>query len=160
MLDERPAVIAIERAMGASYGANPLRVFVDDRLVGKVRRNGTMDFSIPPGNHQVSVKMAHASAGPLLLRVGSSERIDLICRSNQLPIHPLMLHSIKFIAFLTVCALIAGVFPQLQFLLMADMQTELVIAGGLSLLGTSLYAASAYKAGALWLEIELSEKAA
>lgn len=158
MFDEPPAIVAIERAMGASYGANPLRVFVDGRLIGKIRRNGTVAFPIPPGKHQVSVKMAHASAGPLCLLIGSGERIDLFCRSNQLPINPLMLHAIKVIAFLVVCALIAAVVPQLQRFLMADMETEVAIAGGLSLLGALLYVVSAYKAGALWLEIELSEK--
>jgi hypothetical protein len=158
MYDEPPAVLAIERAMGASYGANPLRVFVDGALIGRIWRNGNIAFSIPPGKHAVSVKMSYASAGPLYLQIGSGERVDLFCRSNQLPINPLMLHAIKVIAFLVVCALIAAVVPQLQHFLMADMETEVAIAGGLSLLGALLYVVSAYKAGALWLEIELSEK--
>ena len=141
-----------------SGGANPLQVFVDGRRVGRIWINRVSEFSVTPGAYSVSVKMSHATAGPLLIRVGPHERVELLCGSNQAPMHPLMSHATKVFGIVIAFALIGLVFPKIGAVMQANFEVEFWFASGLWSLGMAIHGVRAYRAGALWMEIDLHEK--
>ncbi len=157
MPEDRAATITIERATGHLCALLPLRVFIDGRLAGKLRRNRRGEFLVPAGEHVVAVALASYPAGPFLVCLEPGARVDLVCGSNQPPMHPWHVHAFWFLFLFVTLDAIGSIVPPIRAFVRGNLLAEALIVLALGFIGMMLHfrqvrASNAWRP-ALWLEM-------
>jgi hypothetical protein len=99
MPQDRSATITVERASGHHFPFGAPWVCIDGRLVGRVRKGRRREFSVTAGQHVVWVYQEYHVTGAISFSLGSGERVDVICKSNQLPLDPWHVLSVWVLSF-------------------------------------------------------------
>jgi hypothetical protein len=157
MLQDQSATIAVERATGQFCASWPLQVFIDGRPAGRLRRGRRCEFPVPAGEHLIAVSLASHPAGPLSVCLGPGDRVELICGSNQPPMHPWHVHAFWFFCLFAALEAMGSVVPPIRAFVRQHLVGEAFIALGFGLIGLTLYVRRVHTSNswrpALWLEI-------
>lgn len=58
------------------------KVFIDDKMVGKIEDDNTEEFSVEPGRHKISVKMGWTKSKEIMIQSDVGKTSRLICGFN------------------------------------------------------------------------------
>ena len=152
------ATIEVERATGQLAWPFPLRIYINGNPVGSLRPKEATEFIVEPGTYTIETRLNHLRTEPLTAEVGVSERLKLVCTTNQLPLHPLHTHSL-FLLFAFVLLWCIGLFvPAVRKFVNDHLVIEVLIGTALGMMGLFFYFRKLHAAGALTPKIMLSRE--
>jgi hypothetical protein len=149
MYENYPATVTIRSDLGWYGIFHPLRVFIDGQLVASLHGNRTKDFPLPPGDHCIAVSHMSIKAKPVRIALQPEGRVELICASNQEPLHPWHVHGcFVLMVFSGIQFMLILFFPQALNAFQNAVVGELVVALVIGWIGMTLFFIRGFRKGA------------
>jgi hypothetical protein len=79
----------------------PYRVIIDDKKVGAIKPGETEVFSLPPGSHELQLKIDWASSEKLQVDLGDDDQVKFVCTPRVKEDGVTMVIGLKMIYWLT-----------------------------------------------------------
>jgi hypothetical protein len=146
MIDERMSIVAITRSFGYYGWIPPLHVSIDGRPVGKIWGNRTKEFPVSSGEHFVTVMTSRPLVASLPIRSQDCDRVELICTTDAVQLHPLQFHSFWLMMIFLFVLNPLGVFIPPSRAFMDKLVVVMYIVLGTGWIGTAIYFWRAIKA--------------
>jgi hypothetical protein len=148
MIDEPMSIVAITRSLGYTFGClRLLYVSIDGQWVGKVWGNRTKEFPVTPGEHLITVALGPQFAASLPVRIERYDRVELICTTDAVQLHPWHVHCLWFCwVFFFVLYPLGAFIPSIRALL-DKLVVEMMIVLVMGVIGTTIFCWRVYKAG-------------
>jgi hypothetical protein len=139
MNDERMSIVAITRFLGYYGWIRPLHVFIDGQWVGKIWGNRTKEFPVSSGEHLITVMMSRPWIAGLPLMLQDCDRVELICYTDAVQLHPWHVHCLWFFGFIYFVLYPLGAFiPPIRAFL-DKLVVEMVIALCMAVIGMTIF---------------------
>jgi hypothetical protein len=157
------ATVTIRSDLGWYGWFHPLRVFIDGLPAARLHGNRTKEFPLPPGDHWIAVSLWSVKAEPIRITLQPGDWVELVCTSNQEPLHPWHVHGCSVLmAFFGLNLVLAWFFPQALNAFQNAALGELGLALVVGYIGMILFFIRGFRKGAwrpaLYLTPSVNEK--
>jgi hypothetical protein len=79
---QAPATITINRTSAYPDRLRNYTIFVDDKIVGRVWAEGSIEIPVTPGNHIIAIKIDWCGSNKLPFSIREGESLHFECSSN------------------------------------------------------------------------------